>query len=129
MDRDRFERIAREELEGLPHRFRKLIQNVAIMVEDEPSGRPRGGTRSPRGGTLLGIYHGVPFGHRGPYYGNTAPDVIVLYQNAIEGLGGDEEKVRERVRLVLMHEIGHYFGLSEKELREIEDSPEDRDPE
>ncbi len=121
MDRDRFERIAREALESLPHRFKKHIQNVAIMVEDEPGGRARGGTRAPRSGLLLGIYHGVPLQHRGPYYGNTPPDVIVLYQKNIESLGGDEREIGARVREVLLHEIGHYFGLSEAELREIED--------
>jgi predicted Zn-dependent protease with MMP-like domain len=124
VDRERFERLAREALESLPHGFKKLIHNVAIMVEDRPSGGVRHGTRIPGSGTLLGLYHGVPFTHRGPYYGNTPPDVIVLFQEAIESLGGGEEAIRDRVREVLMHEIGHYFGLSEEELRRIEDSPD-----
>lgn len=125
MDRERFEQLAQEALESLPHGFKKLIQNVAIMVEDHPGAGTRRGTRTPKGGTLLGLYHGVPFKHRGPYYGNTPPDVIVLFQEPIESLGGDEEDIRDRVREVLMHEIGHYFGLSEEELRQIENSPAD----
>jgi predicted Zn-dependent protease with MMP-like domain len=123
MDRDKFERLAREALESLPHRFKKYIDNVAIMVEDDSGPAARGRARTPRGGMLLGIYHGVPFQHRGPYYGNLPPDVIVLYQRPIESLGGGEEEIRRRVREVLLHEIGHYFGLSEEELRDIENAP------
>lgn len=67
----------------------------------------------------------MPFTHRGPYYGNTPPDVIVLFQEPIESLGGNEEEIRDRVREVLTHEIGHYFGLSEEDLRRIENSPSD----
>jgi len=122
MDRERFEQLAREALESLPYSFKKYIANLAIMVEDWPSARAKHGTGTPGGSLLLGLYHGVPFKHRGPFYGNTAPDVIVLFQKSIESLGGDEEAIRKRVRDVLLHEVGHYFGLSEKELRDIEDS-------
>lgn len=125
MERERFEQLAREALESLPHRFKKYIENVAIMVEDYPTGGARRSTGTPGGSTLLGLYHGVPFKHRGPFYGNIAPDVIVLFQKPIESLGGDEEAIRRRVRNVLLHEVGHYFGLSEKELRDIENSSGD----
>jgi len=120
MDRERFEELAREAMESLPHDFKKYIHNVAIMVEDTPPLEARRRTRTPRGGLLLGLYHGVPLKNRGSYYGNTPPDVIVLYQKNIESLGGDEAEIRRRVRETLLHEIGHYFGLSEKELRDIE---------
>ena len=126
MDRERFEQLAREALESLPYSFKKYIANLAIMVEDWPSSRAKHATGTPERSLLLGLYHGVPFKHRGPFYGNTPPDVIVLFQKPIESLGGDEEAIRKRVRDVLLHEVGHYFGLSEKELRDIEDSlPED----
>jgi predicted Zn-dependent protease with MMP-like domain len=122
MDRERFEQLAQEALESLPYNFKKYIANLAIMVEEEPSAGARRGTGARGSSLLLGLYHGVPFKHRGPFYGNTAPDVIVLFQKPIESLGGDEEAIRNRVRDVLLHEVGHYFGLSEKELRDIEDS-------
>ncbi|OGD29036.1 MAG: hypothetical protein A2Y56_12095 [Candidatus Aminicenantes bacterium RBG_13_63_10] len=128
MDRERFEQLAREALESLPHAFKKHIHNLAIMVEDAPDPGAKRRAGAPRGGTLLGLYHGVPFNHRGSYYGNTPPDVIVLYQGPIEAMGGGEAEIRHRVREVLLHEIGHYFGLSEKELREIESSPSEDDP-
>jgi predicted Zn-dependent protease with MMP-like domain len=120
MDREKFERLAREAFESLPHGFKKYITNVAIMVEDFPGPASLRGARVPQGGTLLGLYHGVPLNHRGSYYGNTTPDVIILYQGPIEALGGGEAEVRARVREVLMHEIGHFFGLTEEELRDIE---------
>ena len=69
---------------------------------------------------ILGHYHGVPFKHRGPFYGNIPPDVIVIYQKPIESICSTEEEIKKKVREVVFHEIGHYFGLSEKELREIE---------
>jgi len=122
MDRERFEQLAREALESLPHAFKKRIDNLAILVEDVPSPGTRRRTGTPGGGMLLGLYHGVPFKHRGSYYGNTPPDVIVLYQKPIESLGGDEDEIRRRVREVLLHEVGHYFGLSETELKDIESS-------
>jgi predicted Zn-dependent protease with MMP-like domain len=75
---------------------------------------------------LLGLYHGVPLKDRGSYYGNVPPDVIIIYQEPIESISSSEDEVRERIREVVRHEIGHHFGLSEKELREIERSPGSR---
>jgi predicted Zn-dependent protease with MMP-like domain len=62
----------------------------------------------------------VPFKHRGPYNGNQPPDVIVIYQKPIESICSSEAEVKDKVREVVLHEVGHYFGLSDRELREIE---------
>ncbi len=110
MDRARFGRLVEEAVAGIPGRFKKLIENVAVMVEEDP----------PPGRPLLGLYHGVPFKHRGPYYGNLPPDVIVIYQRPIERICRTEDEIKDKVREVVLHEIGHYFGLEEDELREIE---------
>lgn len=119
MDRVQFERLVEEALAGLPRKFRRYLRNLTVMVEDWPA---RGsGLRRRTFGTLLGLYHGVPFQHRGPYYGNVPPDVIVIYQKPIEEICGSEDEIRDKVREVVLHEIGHYFGLTEEELREIED--------
>jgi len=77
-----------------------------------------------RRGLLLGLYHGVPLKHRGPYYGNIPPDVISIYQKPIESICSSEEEIKKKVREVVRHEIGHYFGKSDKELKEIENDIE-----
>jgi predicted Zn-dependent protease with MMP-like domain len=117
MDREKFEALVEEAIAGLPKKFKDLLENVAVIVEDSPPRRRSSAAR----GTLLGLYHGVPLQHRGPYYGNVPPDVIIIFKSAIEAISSSDEEVRVRVREVVRHEIGHYFGLSEKELRDIED--------
>jgi len=119
MEREKFEILVEEALAGLPRRFKKLLHNLAVIVEDTP---PRQiASRRVSAGSLLGLYHGVPLKHRGSYYGNVPPDVIVIYQKPIERICSSDEEIRERVKEVVLHEVGHYFGLSEEELREIED--------
>ncbi len=120
MDKEKFEKLVEEALTRLPKAFKKYLQNIAVIVEDYPSKETRSQTGTPSYATLLGLYHGIPFKHRGPYYGNAPPDVIVLYQRPIEDLCLTDEDVKEKVKEVLLHEVGHYFGLSEKELRKIE---------
>lgn len=111
MDRARFEQLVEEALAEIPKKFRKLINNLTVMVEDE----------SPPGTSLLGLYHGVPYTHRGPgSYGNLPPDVIVIYQRPIERLSRTDDNIKDHVRDTVLHEVGHYFGLGEAELREIE---------
>ncbi len=113
MERSAFERLVEQAIEEIPRRFKKVIENVAVMVEDDP----------PEGRPLLGLYHGVPYKHRGPYYGNLPPDVIVIYQRPIERICRTDEEVKEKVKEVVLHEIGHYFGLDEDDLRKIENTP------
>jgi len=111
MEKDEFARLVEEALSGIPSRFKKLIENVTVMVEDDP----------PPGQNLLGLYHGVPYKHRSPgYYGNIPPDVIVIYQRPIESICRTAEEIKDKVREVVLHEVGHYFGLEEDDLREIE---------
>lgn len=110
LTRERFQQLVEEAFKNVPKKYLRQIDNVAILVEDFP----------PPGQSLLGLYHGVPLKHRGSYYGNLPPDVIVLYKIPIESLCQNEEQVREKIEEVLLHEIGHYFGLDERTLREIE---------
>lgn len=110
LSKEKFRELVEEALKNIPRRYARQIKNVAVLVEDYP----------PPGQNLLGLYHGVPLKHRGSYYGNVPPDVIVLYKVPIESLGENEDQVQERIEEVLLHEIGHYFGLDERTLREIE---------
>jgi len=117
MDRAKFESLVAEAMASLPRKFRERIENLAVMVEERP---PRRRSSRAPDCLLLGIYHGVPLKDRGSYYGNIPPDVIVIYQEPIERLSASEDEVRERIREVVFHEVGHYFGLSEKDLWDIE---------
>ncbi len=120
MEKEEFERIVQEEFDSLPERFRTTIDNVRIIVEEgeAPAVALSRGTRARS--MLLGLYQGIPLNRRGSWYGMTpvVPDTITLYRRNIESLALSDVELRERIREVLIHEIGHYFGLSEREIRE-----------
>ena len=120
MEKENFEKLVEKALNTIPRKFKKLLENLAVIVEEKPSREILESTGSSPFSTLLGHYHGIPFKHRGPFYGNFPPDVIVIYQKTIESVCRTEEEIEKKVREVVLHEVGHYFGLSEKELRKIE---------
>lgn len=113
MPREKFEALVEKAISSLPAAFRKRLNNLSFLVETWPP-------RTEQHKLVLGFYHGVPFPHRGPFYGNVTPDLIVIYQGPIEALCHSEKEVEEKVREVVLHEIGHYFGLSESDLIKIE---------
>jgi predicted Zn-dependent protease with MMP-like domain len=118
MTRERFEETAAEVYNDLPSVFGERIDNVHIVVEDYPTDEDTQKTHSSKT-TLLGLYQGIPLTHRGTWYGvqPTTPDKISLYQKNIESVCHDDEEVAERIREVLLHELGHYFGMNEDEIR------------
>jgi predicted Zn-dependent protease with MMP-like domain len=118
MDRDRFNRLALEGVRDLPEPFLEKLSNIDIEVRDWPSPADLRAAGVPPGSTLLGMYHGVPQTRRGQSYGMVLPDRIFIYQRPIERLCRSDDEVRERVRKVVLHEIGHHFGMSEDMLRE-----------
>jgi predicted Zn-dependent protease with MMP-like domain len=115
-----FEALVILALERLPKFFKKKMKNVDVVVEDRASGDLLSGMglRSPF--QLLGLYQGVPLDRRGFYYGNVLPDKIALFQIPIESICRTKEEIEEKVREVVIHEVGHYFGLSDERLRELE---------
>ncbi len=118
MKRGDFINVAEETLDSLPEEFRSRIQNVAILVEDSPSNQPR-----PRPGQrrrlLLGIFHGVPATKKSVFDLSVGPAYIVLYQKNIEAVCSSEAGVRHQIRQTLIHELGHYFGMTEEQLRDV----------
>jgi predicted Zn-dependent protease with MMP-like domain len=119
MDRSSFEILVQNSLEKLPKKFKKKLANIAVVVEDIPS-QELLNDMGIRSGTLLGLYQGVPLTQRGWNYGNMLPDRIVIYQRSIESVASSPEQMETIVQDTVIHEIGHYFGFTDKELREIE---------
>jgi len=119
MECERFEQLVDEALETLPEMFRERLHNLAIMVEDLPpphaSQHCAPGAGSPR--LLLGIFQGVPTTKTSVFNLITAPSRILLYQKNIEAVCRNDAEIRQQVRQTVMHELGHYFGMTEEELR------------
>ena len=120
LTRQEFEALVVLALKRLPKFFKKKMKNVDVVVEDRASRDLLSGMglRSPF--QLLGLYQGIPLDRRGFYYGNVLPDKITLFQIPIESLCQTKEEVEERVKEVVIHEVGHYFGLDDERLRELE---------
>ena len=122
MTRERFSQLVEEALGEIPDRFRAAMQNVALVVEDEPSPELLDDLDMDDDETLLGLYHGTPLPERSWDYGNALPDRISIYQRPIEEeCGGDEDEIRDCIAETVIHEFGHYFGLSEDQIQEIEE--------
>ncbi len=121
MTRTAFEHLVRDALSLIPRQFRERLANVEIVVEDAPSPALLAEMGYEPGETLFGLYHGTPLTERAWAHGNTLPDRIVIYQRALEASFDDAEEMFEEVCLTLIHEAGHYFGLSEDEIEAIED--------
>jgi predicted Zn-dependent protease with MMP-like domain len=121
MRRERFERLVEQALATVPRRFRDALRNVAIVVEDEPPPDvlEEMGIEPPD--TLFGLYHGTPLPEREWAYGNALPDTISIYRRPIEEACETEEEMIRTIGETLIHELGHYFGLSEAEIEEIEE--------
>ena len=114
MERERFAVLVEEALERLPAKFRARLENIAVIVEDFPPPSRHRETRS----RLLGIFEGVPLTEK-TVFATAPPGRIVLYQKNIEAVSESEERIREEMKLTVLHEVGHYFGLSEEELKEV----------
>jgi predicted Zn-dependent protease with MMP-like domain len=118
MKREHFTKVVEEALDSLPQEFRTRIRNVAVLVEDLPPNQPR-----PKPGQqrrlLLGVFHGVPTTKKSTFDLPTGPDHIVLYQKNIEAVCSSEAEVGEQIRLTVIHELGHYFGMDENQLKDV----------
>ena len=121
MRREKFEKLVAEALGSIPRRFRDAMSNIAIVVEDEPEPALLDDMEVEPGGTLLGLYQGTPLTERRWDYGNTLPDRIMLFQGPLERESEDEDDLVVAIGETLIHEIGHYFGLSEDEIEAIEE--------
>ncbi len=121
MTRARFEELVREAMDRLPDQFRAEIDNVAVVVEDEPSRELLEAMGFEPPDTLFGLYEGIPLPERHWAHGNMLPDRITLFQLPIEADSETDADVVVAIGETLIHEFGHYFGLSEEEIEAIEE--------
>jgi predicted Zn-dependent protease with MMP-like domain len=121
VDRAEFERHVAEALASIPRRFRKAMRNIVIVVEDEPSADLLADMEIEPPDTLLGLYQGTPLTDRSWSHGNTLPDRVLIFQGPHERESEDEDDLIVCIAETLIHEIGHYFGMSEEQIEEVEE--------
>jgi len=122
VDDARFEQLVAEALDSLPEEFLAHLENVDVVIEELPSEDDLAEAdmegADPR--SLLGLYFGVPLTERGTFYGGVLPDRITLYQGSILAAAGkDPEAIKEEVRDTVIHEVAHFYGISDHRLDEL----------
>jgi predicted Zn-dependent protease with MMP-like domain len=113
---DEFERLVADALDSIPDELGRMMDNVAVTVEDWPSAEQLGGRR----GTLLGLYQGISLTRRSPLsYGGAMPDRIVIFQGPINQRARNADELIRLVTTTVIHEVAHHFGISDSRLREL----------
>ena len=118
---DAFQLLVTEAMASLPQRFRDAMVNMAIVVEDEPTLDQLREVEVEPPDTIYGIYEGIPLPERQWAHGNVLPDKITIFRVPILEDSLDEDDIVVGIGETLIHEVGHYFGLSEEEIMEIEE--------
>lgn len=127
MERERFRELVVEALEGLPRQFRERLENIVVVIEDWPHPAQLAGLGIRRRQNLLGLYEGVPLTKRSVWHAVELPDKITIFQKPIEMRcrSDSDKEIMARIQETVRHEIAHYFGISDKRLREIRISKEE----
>ena len=104
-----FEEMINDALDTIPEEFARHMTNMVVLArdfnEDEPS--------------LLGLFEGVPLTEQYANHTGFLPDAVFVYKDALEAMCNDVEELRHEVKVTVLHEVGHYFGLEEHELHEL----------
>jgi predicted Zn-dependent protease with MMP-like domain len=116
-----FEHLVADALARIPRRFRTAMKNLTIVVEDEPSPDLLRELEIETPDTLFGLYQGTPLPERPWGFGNELPDQILIFQGPHERMAANEDELVVALAETLIHEVGHYYGLSEEEIQEIEE--------
>lgn len=117
IEREKFEKIVEEGIAAVPEVFLRKLDNVAIIIEDEPTPAQKKKLHIHEGWTLFGLYEGVPAAKRGAGYTWVLPDKITIFQRPIEGEAHEEEDIKNIVKNTVWHEIAHHFGMDESRVR------------
>jgi len=119
MDREQFAELVAAALDELPAAFAARLENVEVVIEDEPSAELlRTMQLDPRRDTLFGLYQGIPLSQRGVSYGMTLPDKITIFYRPLVRSHRSPDAIRREVARTIIHEIGHFFGLDDDEINE-----------
>ncbi len=116
MRRREFERLVAQALENLPEVFKERLEDVAVIIEDWPSQDLLDDLGMAEDETLMGYYEGTPLTDFGRDYSMRMPDRIYVFKGPIEEACDTPAQVEEEIRKTVMHEVGHFFGLSEDEV-------------
>ena len=110
MSEERFEQLCVAALEQVPEELTALLDNVVMFIEDDaPAEEPH----------LLGLYDGIPITERDSHYGGHLPDRITIFRNPTLEICESEEEVVDEVRITVVHEIAHFFGIDDARLHEL----------
>ncbi|HEY0890473.1 MAG TPA: metallopeptidase family protein [Nocardioides sp.] len=108
---ERFDQLVDDAIDTIPEELARLVTNVVVLVEEEPpEGEPD---------DLLGLYDGIALTHRDTQYGGALPDRIFLFRGPLLDLCDTEEQLVEEVRITVVHEVAHHFGISDARLHEL----------
>lgn len=120
MNREKFEQIVAEGIEDIPEKFLRKLDNVAIVVENEPTPAQKKKMNISADWALLGLYEGVPQSSRGANYTLVLPDKITIFKKSIEAEARNKKDIKEIVKNTVWHEIAHHFGMDEVRVRQAE---------
>jgi len=119
MDSKKFEWLVAQAIESLPEEFQERLENIDVVVADQPTREQLRVLGGRRGETLLGLYEGVPLTRRTHGYGMVIPDKVTIFQGPIEAMCKNDARIIAEVQRVVRHEIAHHFGISDDRLRQL----------
>ena len=119
MERKDFEKLVIKALENLPEIFKRSLDNVDVVIEDEPTSYQAGMVDAAHRRMVLGLYQGVPLAKRSHLYGMVMPDKISIFKKNIERVCRTDEDIVRLVTHTVQHELAHHFGISDKRLRDL----------
>ena len=120
LNRRKFEKIVKKGIKAIPERFLQKLNNMAIVIGDEPTPAQKKKLNIRSNWTLFGLYEGIPQLSRGANYSAALHDKITIFQKPIEAAARDEENIKEIVKNTVWHEIAHHFGMNEVQVRQAE---------
>lgn len=115
----RFEQLVTDALRTIPSELRRALDNIAVTVDDEPTAAQLAELEMEPDELLFGLYQGTPLPERSPLQPYSLPDVITIFRRPLEEACDSEAEITEEIRLTVIHEIAHYFGIDEDRLADM----------